>query len=880
MKWNIVPKISGRTEFSALEELCCRVISICNFRSLKEGVCIHSPIIKLDLHDQLVLNNNLLSLYAKCFTIDHARHFFDEMPYKDVVSWTGILSAYTKSGNHEEALELFDVMLASGQYPNEYTFSSVLRSCAALGEFNHGLCTQSYMIKRGFELNPVLGSTLIELYSKCGKTEEAFKVFKNMKSGDIISWTTMISSFVEARNWSKALELYLLMIKAGIFPNEFAFTKVLAASSFISLECGKSVHTHMIMLEIKLNLILKTALVDMYAKSQKMEDALKVMNQTPESDVFLWTAVISGFNQSLEFNKAISAFCVMEALGIKPNNFTYAGILNSCSSMNELKLGVQIHSRVILARLEDDISVANALVDMYMNCSNTVEDALRAFREINSPNIISWTSLIAGYAKHGLEQQALQAFAQMRTLGVKPNSFTLSSILCEMKSLKQIRNIQGYIIKTNAHSDIVVANALLDAYAVLGMVNDALDVVLVMDHRDIITYTSLVTRLNQMGDHEKALKIINIMCNDDDDDVKMDGFSFAAFLSASASLAAIEPGKQLHGFSIKSGLSSNILVSNGLVDMYGKCGSINEAVNAFREIMEPDLVSWNGLINGFASNGHISSALSTFEDMKLKGIEPDSITYLLVLFACSHGGLIDLGLQYFQSINLQFLHLDHYICLVDLLGRAGRLAEAMDVINTMPFDPNALIYKTLLGACKLHKNIYLAEDIARRGLQLDPCDPAFYVILANTYDECEQSDLGEKTRMMMRERGLKKNPGHSWMEIRNKIHLFISRDRSHPKISEIHQKIKSLIIEFRNSGYLYRESGASIHHSEKLAVAFGLLYTTSLAPIRIIKDIRICRDCHEFMMNLTRLVDREIIVRDGNRFHSFKKGLCSCRGYW
>ena len=874
-----VSKIPSKIEYSLLKD----IVSFCNSRSVRDGICIHSPIIQMGFQEDMFLGNNLLSLYGKCFGVAEARQLFDEMPCRDVASWTMLMSAYGKIGNHEEALELFDSMLISGEYPNEFTLSTAVRSCSALREFNHGTRFQALVTKSGFDSNPVLGSALIDFYSKCGCTQEAYRVFEYMNNGDIVSWTMMVSSFVEAGSWSQALQLYHRMIQTGVAPNEFTFVKLLAASSFLGLNYGKLVHAHLMMWRIELNLVLKTALVDMYCKCQSMEDAVKVSKLTLEYDVFLWTAIISGFTQSLKFREAITAFHEMETSGVVPNNFTYSGILNACSSILALDLGKQIHSRVVMAGLENDVSVGNSLVDMYMKCSNMIEDAVRAFGGIASPNVISWTSLIAGFSEHGLEQESIKVFGAMQGVGVRPNSFTLSTILgaCgTIKSLTQTRKLHGYMIKNNADNDVVVGNALVDAYAGLGMVDDAWHVTSTMKHRDVITYTSLATRINQTGNHEMALNIITHM---NKDDLRMDGFSLASFLSAAAGIPTMETGKQLHCYSVKSGLGSWISVSNGLVDLYGKCGCIHDAHRSFLEITEPDAVSWNGLIFGLASNGHVSSALSAFEDMRLAGVEPDQITCLLVLYACSHGGLVDMGLDYFQSMREKHgirPQLDHYVCLVDLLGRAGRLEEAMNVIETMPFKPDALIYKTLLGACKLHGNIPLGEHMARQGLELDPSDPAFYVLLANLYDDSGRSELGEKTRRMMRERGVRKNPGQSWMEERNMVHLFTAGDTSHPQIGKIHEKIESLIAQFRNQGIWYQENRALAHHSEKLAVAFGLISTPPKAPIRIIKNIRICRDCHDFIMNVTRLVDREIIVRDGNRFHSFKKGECSCRGYW
>lgn len=757
-----------REPLSQFEDICYRLVSFCNSKSLREGVCIHSPIIKLGLEDHLYLNNNLLSLYAKCFGVDSARQFFDEMPYKDVVSWTGILSAYIKNEKHEVALELFRLMMLSGPYPNAFTFSSVLRSCSALGEFSCGKRIHASVIKHGFESNQILGSTLIDFYSYFDSTEEACKLFCYMDSGDTVSWTTMISSFVHAGKWYQALQIYINMIKSGVSPNEFTFAKLLAASRFLGFNCGKLVHAHMIVLGVKLNLVVKTALVDMYSRWQKMADATFVSKLTPEYDVFLWTAIISGFAQNMKFKEAVSAFREMEISGILPSIFTYLSMLNLCSSFLSLDLGRLIHSRVIKAGLEDDVPAGNALIDMYMKSSCTVEDGLRVFQGIKLPNVISWTSLIAGFAKHGFQQDSFNSFMEMRAVGVQPNSFTLSIILraCSVvKSQSQLLKFHGHIIKTKADHDIVVGNALADAYAATGRVDDAWHVVRNMGQRDAITYTSLATRLNQKGHHDLALNIFTHMLNDD---VKMDGYSLASFLSASAGLNRIETGKQLHCHSVKSGLSSFMSVLNGLVGLYGKCGLIYDTHRAFAEITEPDVVSWNGLISGLASNGHISSALSAFDDMRLAGVKPDFVTFLSVLFACSHGGLVEMGLEYFRS--MKEMHdiepqLDHYVFLVDLLGRAGRLEEAMGILETMPFRPNALIYKTLLAACKVHRNMPLGEDIARRGLELDPSDPTFHALLANLYDNSGRSDLAARTRRLMRVREMNVEE-EDWQELK------------------------------------------------------------------------------------------------------------------
>ena len=433
---------------------------------------------------------------------------------------------------------------------------------------------------------------------------------------------------------------------------------------------------------------------------------------------------------------------------------------------------------------------------------------MKAFRGIALPNVISWTSLIAGFAEHGFEEESVQLFAEMQAAGVQPNSFTLSTILgacSKMKSIIQTKKLHGYIIKTRADIDMAVGNALVDAYAGGGMTDEAWAVIGMMNHRDIITNTTLAARLNQQGDHQMALKVITHMCNDE---VKMDEFSLASFISAAAGLGIMETGKQLHCYSFKSGFGRCNSASNSLVHLYSKCGSMCNACRAFKDITEPDTVSWNVLISGLASNGHISDALSAFDDMRLAGVKLDSFTFLSLIFACSQGSLLNLGLDYFYSMEKTYHitpKLDHHVCLVDLLGRGGRLEEAMGVIETMPFKPDSVIYKTLLNACNAHGNVPPEEDMARRCIvELHPCDPAIYLLLASLYDNAGLSEFSGKTRKLMRERGLRRSPRQCWMEVKSKIYLFSGREKIGK--NEINEKLEFLITEIKNKGYPYQEN--------------------------------------------------------------------------
>ncbi|CAA6654225.1 unnamed protein product [Spirodela intermedia] len=783
---------------------------------------------KLGLLDNPLLNNTLLSVYCKvsCGEME-ARKLFDELRLRDVVSWTTMMSAQVKAGREEEALDLFHDMVSTGSaVPNEFTLSCVLRCCSSLGRSLPGLRTHAQILKQGFQCNRVLLSSLVDFYGKLEMVEEALKVFAEVGEGDAVSWTIMISGLLQAGEWARALQLFSFMVVQGINPNEFTFARLLSASAHLGPRFGESLHSRLISSGVELSLVEDGAggyVLEM-GKNGRCPEGVRA-NSRSRRDLMdssdFWVLLPNG------------------GRGIPPASFTYAGVLSACSTLPTPELGLQLHSRVIKAGLDPDASVGNALMDMYTKCFSSLKDL--------------WRKLSRRWWRCSWRK-----FSQI------PSLLPPSSGLRARGSLVQVRKLHAYILKIQCRGlyDLSLWNSLLDAHTRLGEAEDSWKIFNEMPRRDEITYTSLAAGLNKMGLHEETLGLLPRMR---EEELKMDCFSLPCFLSASAGMAAIEAGRQLHCYAVRSGLDSQISVVNGLVDLYGKCGDATEAGAVFRSIPEPNIVSWNGLISALASNGWFSDALSAFESMKLSGSQPDGITFLLVLYACSHSGLADLGLDYFSA--MRELHgippeLDHYVCLVDLLGRAGRLEEAAALIQEMPFQPDALIYKTLLGACKLRRSLLLGEAAARRALELNPEDPAIYVLLSRMYDDAGKPELAEEMRRAMRNRGMKKELGQSWVEIRNRVYRFTARDGSNPHMERVH-----LMVDDLERRMAPPPPAASGRHSEKLAVAFGLLNTPSGPPIR-------------FMQLASAVTSREIVVRDGSRFHSFRNGVCSCGGFW
>nr|CAD1818797.1 unnamed protein product [Ananas comosus var. bracteatus] len=670
--------------------------------SLRRASSAHGAVIKLGLSGDLLLCNRLLALYAELRRGGvsgpaHARMLFDEMPRRDVASWTAAISAHARAGLADAALGLFRRMLAPPDpsapvaAPNEFTYSAILRCCA--DRFSLGSQIHAQIWRRGFGANTVVGGALLDFYSKFGEFRLADQVFATMDYKDVISWTIIITAYVEAGDLTGAVNLYTAMVGGGTAPTEFTFAKLLTGCGlFGCCRIGELLHAHLIIYGMHLNLVLKTALVNMYSKCRDMGRALTVFRQTPDMDVMLWTAMIAGYSQRGEFKEAIALLKEMEIAGLR--------------------------------RMP---SLGNAIVDLYAKCSTNVWDSISAFRAINYPNVISWTVLIAGLARHGQGQEAFVALAEMRASGVQPNSFTLSAILSgcgfSLEALAHAKKLHGYVLKTTLDSlDVAVGNSLVDLYARYSMMQDAWMVAkTMMNFRDVFTYTSIAKGLNQMGLHMRALEMMTQMHNEG---IEMDGFSLACFLSSTAGLTAIECGKQLHCSSTKLGLNSKVSVSNSLLDMYGKCGCIKEARSIFMEIEEPNVSWWIG--------------------------------------RCGHRAF-----QFDEGNLWPPPQRDHYACLLDLLGRAGRLEEAAFAMESMPFEPDVGMYKTILASCRLYGNLVLGECMAKKAFETNPTDPSIYVLLASMYDDVGKLEWGDQIRKMMRERVARKCAGQSWMQISN-----------------------------------------------------------------------------------------------------------------
>ncbi|KAL5975111.1 hypothetical protein ACLOJK_031788 [Asimina triloba] len=517
---------------------------------------------------------------------------------------------------------------------------------------------------------------------------------------------------------------------------------------------------------------------------------------------------------------------------------------------------------------------------------------------IPSPHAFAWNTLIrAQVDTPTTASHALHLFVEMRQRAVPPDHYTFPFALkaCSRLALLQTgRALHSDATKLGfAASDIFAQNTLVHFYGNCGDVESACRVFVGMPQRDLVSWSAVIDCLASNGLAEDALVAFQEM--QVATDVRPDEITMVSVVSAVSSLGALDLGRWVHFYVVRSGFELTVSMGTALLDMYSKCGCIGSAVQVFNEMQERNVLTWTALINGLATHGRSKDALRTFDEMKRSGFWPDYVTFIGVLSACSHGGLVDEGWQIFNSIRSDYgiePGLDHYGCMVDLLGRAGLLDDCYDFIKRMKITPDSIIWRTLLGACVKHNCVELAECVNKRILELDCNHDGDYVLLSNAYAGAGQWIEKAGKRRSMQERGIGKRPGFSLIEIDGFIHEFVAGDESHPRSKEIHKMLGTVLGHLMAAGYapdtsnvffdIEEEEKEKIlsYHSEKLAVAFALLEANCGQTIRIVKNLRICHDCHAFMKLVSRIFNREIIVRDRKRFHHFVEGSCSCGDFW
>ncbi|XP_028760207.1 pentatricopeptide repeat-containing protein At2g41080-like [Neltuma alba] len=607
----------------------------------------------------------------------------------------------------------------------------------------------------------------------------------------------------------------------------------------------------------------------------------------------------------------------------EPNLFSH--LFQACILRKSMPLGKQLHSLIITSGTSSDKFISNHLLNLYskfgdlqtvvtlfhrmpkrntMSCNIMIkaylqnrdfESANTLFNEMSERNVATWNAMVTGLTQFDMNEEAMSLFSEMNNLGFMPDEYSLGSILrgcAHLGALLAGMQVHAYVMKCGFEFNLVVGSSLAHMYMKVGRMQDGEKIIKSMPTHNVVAWNTLIAGKAQNGYAEEVLNHYCLM--------KMAGFrpdkiTFVSVISACSELATLGQGKQIHTEAIKAGASSVVAVVSSLVSMYSKCGCLEDSVKAFSECDEPDVVLWSSMIAAYGFHGEGQEAIKLFHQMEQEKLQANEVTFLSLLYACSHSGLKDKGLEFFNLIvDVYGLKpwLEHYTCMVDLLGRSGCLEDAVAMIREMPVRADAIIWKTLLSACKIHKNTEMARKIAEEVIRIDPYDSASYVLLSNIHASAKSWQDVSEVRKAMRDRKVKKEPGISWVELKNQVHQFTQGGKSHPMSVEIDLYLEELTSEMKFHGYVPDTASVLhdmdneekeynlVHHSEKLAIAFALMNTQEGAPIRVMKNLRVCSDCHVAFKFISKIKNREIIVRDSSRFHHFKNGTCSCGDYW
>lgn len=876
----------------------CFLNETTKFRSLSSVKFKHTQMIKMGkiwISDDMV--KSLIFHYlefrdftsaAKVFFLDFSRNYVD---------WRSFLEDYESFGGEvQEILEVWGDLHGKGVIFRSIILTVVLKLCTRLMAFWLGVEVHASLIKRGFDFDVHLKCALMNFYGKCRDVESANKLFNEVSDlEDDQFWNEVIMVNLRNEKWENATELFREMQFSSAKAVTRTIVKMLQACVKVgAFHEGKQIHGYVLKSALESNLSVCNCLISMYSRNNKLKLATRVFDSMKDHnlsswnsmissytrlgyvdaawclfnkmdssriqpDIITWNSLLSGHFTHGSYQNVLTLLRGMQSLGFRPNASSVSVVLQAVTELRLLKYGRENHGYILRNGLDYDLYVGTSLIDMYVK-NDCLQNAQEVFDNMENRNIVAWNSLISGYSFKGLFVNAKKLLNKMEEEEIKP--------------------------------DLVSWNSLVSGYSIWGQSKEAFAVIHQMKNSgiypNVVSWTSLISGSFQNVNYRESLEFFIQM---QQEDIKPNSTTMSSLLRTCGGLGLLQNGKEIHCLCLKNGFIEDAYVATGLIDMYSKSGNLKSAREVFRKSANKALASWNCMITGFAIYGNGKEAVLLFHDMLETGFQPDAITFTALLSACKNSGLIEEGWTYFDSMSTDYNiipTIEHYSCMVDLLGKAGYLDEAWDFIRTMPFKPDATIWGALLGSCRIHRHLEYAEIASRRLFKLEPCNSANYNLMMNLFAMSNRWEDVERLKHSMDEVGVKSVLVWSWIQIDQTVHVFSAKGAPHPATGEIYFELYHLVSEMKKLGYVpdtrcvyqdidEEEKGKMLlSHTEKLAIVYGLMKIKSRAPIRVIKNTRVCSDCHSAAKYMSLVRGREIFLRDGARFHHFREGKCSC----
>ncbi|CAA7396302.1 unnamed protein product [Spirodela intermedia] len=621
--------------------------------------------------------------------------------------------------------------------------------------------------------------------------------------------------------------------------------------------------------------------------SKSMDYALSVFLSLPSPGPFFYNAMLKGYADNGDHEQCLGIYSLMRGCSVPCDSFTFPAVLRAAGCLARVEVGEEVHGLMVKLGLDGSAILRTAVMDMYFSCG-LADRAGVLFEKTVDRDVICWNAMLSGLGKCGELERAHELFDRMPQRNVSSWN-TMLDMYCKAGKPDLARGL----FDDMPERDIISWNVMISGYGRVGGSGAARKLFESMTNRSVVSWNAVIACYVHNGLFQEALDLFREMQGSD---VSPNEVTAVAVLQACAHLGTLFQGQWIEAFIRRRRMKIDPHVVAALIDMYGKCGSVADSQRIFDEARGMrNSVICSSMIDVLATHGGAEKAFEVFESMEREAIQPNEVTFVGLLKACSHAGLVETGRKYFELMEKEFgltPSLEHYGCMVDLLGRAGLLEEAYELISTMPELPPLVIWSSLLSSCRIHGDVELAENVSLRLTELDPESCGNYVLLSNVYSKAKRWEDAALVRRTMKDKGIKKKPGCSSIEVGGEMHEFLAGGCDHPRSGEIYEMLDLMVVRLRREGYVPNLSTvlqdvgseererALLLHSEKLALAFGLLSTQAGGPIRIVKNLRVCEDCHQFVKLASRSYGRQVVMRDCSRFHYFSDGSCSCSDFW
>ncbi|KAH7301857.1 hypothetical protein KP509_23G046500 [Ceratopteris richardii] len=833
-------------------------------------------------------------MYARCGSFEEASRSFNTFPYRDVVSWNAFMSACIEHESNVLALECFRNMQTDASLsPNKISFMLAVRACGAQDDTWHGRLIHKHIIMSSMIIDETCGSSLIDMYAKCGDLDDAYRLFRDLPYKNVFSWGALMSGYVQHGRNSVALDLFKDMENEGVWPTPPIFSCLLkACGSIRALWKGKLVHSQIVQHGLASDPITNNALIDMYAKCGEFTAANKVLCMVPVQNERSYGAIIGGYIQQGHPSSALHLFVEMQTRGLNPNQVIYSSVLIACSHLRDSDKGRLLHHCILADSMESSETVSQSLVSMYSSFGSLAE-ARKVYGNIRGFNQSACDAMIAGYIKHEENELAIKFFQKIQYQGIKPSETMFSCALKACGGIRDLirgRSVHAHIVIDLFKPDVVIINSIIDMYLSCGSLKEAKRAFETSRDCDVVSWNSLLGGYIEYGLISSALDLFNKMYKSD---IKPDRVTFLCILKACNNIGALREGRIMYNQIVEGSFESDIAVKISLVSMFARCGSLQEARKLVLATAQSEPGAWAALIAGYAQGGECKLARDCFYEMVEHGVNPDIAAFTVILTSCCHAGDVDEGYWFFNAMKDYSLvpRIEHFNCLIDLLGRTGRLNEARGLFDIMPSFPDVMGWMSLLTACKRYGDAELGRKCVEEILRIDPENSAVFTLMSDTYaghyrweDACGLEKLRSYANAW-------KKPAVAWIQIEDQLHEFTIEEGNRDQDYPFEQRLKSLKWQMEDAGYvpnvdiMLGEKSINVSeisrgrdkrcssevancmgnnddaNSKKLLVGFDSLRPFKGASVRLIKVIGLSGTERFQTSSTSKYIKKEIIIR-------------------